>query len=83
MPLKEVLRKNDADLVEQVLTFNPSKVRKIADLTDKEVQVTLTPASNDRNKADKVQAVKSRDAGDRATKTKFDEVTDRQTDLME
>ena len=41
VPLKEVLRKINTEQVDQVINFNQTRVRKVAELTDKEVQVTL------------------------------------------
>lgn len=40
VPLKEILRKSESDLVDQVVNFNASKVKKIAQVADREVQVT-------------------------------------------
>ena len=41
IPLKEVLRQFEADLVDQVLTFNATRVRRVEECTDKEVQASM------------------------------------------
>ncbi len=51
VPLKELLRQFDSDLVNQVLTLNASKVRKVAEITDKEVQAVQEVNQNSPTQA--------------------------------
>ena len=65
VPLKELLRKSYADLVDQVVNFNASKVRKLAEQTDKEIQTTLqatTGLVNDDDDEEEERAVASSDS---------------------
>ena len=39
VPLKQLLNEYDSELTDQVVAFNASKVRKLAEITDKEIQV--------------------------------------------
>ena len=39
IPLKEILRTFNTDLIDQVINFNGTRVKRVAEITDKEVQV--------------------------------------------